>query len=451
MKKRHLVGAVALAAGLALGLSACAPGGSSAADTSSRSVSKDVSGKKVTLKILDFWQNDEGKWMDSVVTDFEKQHPNITIKRTTQDWGQVNNTVGLRLADPNGPDIALVNNGWSSMGTLAKGGRILNLDAYSKLYGWDKEFPNTIARQTQFTSDGKQMGTGSLYATPAARSSLIGLYYNKAMLDKLGLAVPKTLADFEKDAAAVKAAGEVPIAYGSQDKGSATAILFATQNLYAAADKIGDFVYSSGHVPITDTGMVQAATDVKKWAAEGWFTPNYPGIQYADAQNEFLTGKAAFRFEYTGSLAFSDAQKQTFGYVQLPQVSGSKVVGTGSSAANLAISSKSKNPDAAAAFLDFMAGKTTAQQAVNHGLLPLLHSNLSIPSGNPELASEIAAQQSLDKSNGYTPYFDWSTPTMLDTIGGQLQQLYAGQVTPQQLADAGQKDYDAFQAQRAKG
>ncbi|MFJ8895183.1 ABC transporter substrate-binding protein [Leifsonia sp. NPDC102414] len=450
MKKRHLAGAIAVAAGLALGLAGCAPGGSTAAD-SSRPVSKDVSGKDVTIKILDFWQNDEGKWMDAVVKDFEKQHPNITIKRTTQDWGQVMNTLNLRLADANGPDIALVNNGWQSMGTLAKGGRILNLDAYSKLYGWDKEIPDTISRQLEFTPDGKQMGTGSLFATPAARSSLIGLYYNKTMLDQLGLPVPTTLAEFEKDAAAIKAAGKTPIAFGSQDKGSATSILFATQNLYAPADKIGDFVYSSGNVPITDTGIVDAATDVKKWADDGWFTPNYPGIQYADAQNDFLTGKAAFRFEYTGSLAFSEAQKQTFGYVQLPQVEGDKVVGTGASAANLAISSKSKNPDAAAAFLDFMASKTAAQEAVDHGFLPLLHSDLSIPSGNPELASEITAQQALDKGNGYVPYFDWSTPTMLDTIGGQLQQLFAGQVTPQQLGEAGQKDYDAFQAQRAKG
>ncbi len=450
LKKRHLIGAAALATGLVLGLAACAPGGSTGAGTSG-AVSKDVSGKDVTLKILDFWQGDEGKWMDAVVKDFEKKHPNITIKRTTQDWGQVMNTLNLRLADPNGPDIALVNNGWQSMGTLAKGGRILNLDAYSDLYGWKKEFPDTISRQLEFTSDGKQMGTGSLYATPAARSSLIGLYYNKTMLDQLGLAVPKTLADFEKDAAAVKAAGKVPLAYGSQDKGSATAILFALQNLYASADKIGDFVYSSGNVPITDTGMVQAATDVKKWADAGWFTPNYPGVQYADAQNDFVSGKAAFRFEYTGSLQFSEAQKQTFGYVQLPQVDGDQVVGTGASAANLSISAKSKHPDAAAAFLDFMASRTAAQEAVDHGFLPLLHSDLTIPDGNPELASEITAQQQLDKDNGYTPYFDWSTPTMLDTIGGQLQQLYAGQVTPKQLAEAGQKDYDAFQAQRTKG
>ncbi|QNE35786.1 ABC transporter substrate-binding protein [Leifsonia shinshuensis] len=450
MKKRHLAGALALTAGLALGLTACAPGGSSAAG-SSHAVSKDVSGKPVTLKILDFWQGEEGKWMDSVVKDFEKQHPNITIKRTTQDWGQVMNTLNLRLADPNGPDIALVNNGWQSMGTLAKGGRILNLDAYSDLYGWKKEIPDTIARQLEFTPDGKQMGTGSLYATPAARSSLIGLYYNKEILDKLGLPVPKTLADFEKDAAAVKAAGITPIAYGSQDKGSATSILFATQDLYATSKNIGDFVYSAGNVPITSTGIVDAAKDVKKWADSGWFTPNYPGVQYADAQAQFMDGKAAFRFEYTGSLGFSDAQKQTMGYVQLPQVQGGKVVGTGSTAANLSISAKSKHPDAAAAFLDFMASKTAAQQAVGHGFLPLLHSGLSTPSGNAELATEISAQQTLDKGNGYVPYFDWSTPSMIDTIGGQLQQLYAGQVTPDQLAAAGQKDYDAFQATRKQG
>lgn len=451
LKKRHLMGAAVLCVGVVLGLAACAPGGSTTDASTSRAVSKDVSGKDVTLKILDFWQGEEGKWMDAVVRDFEKQHPNITIKRTTQDWGQVMNTLNLRLADPNGPDIALVNNGWQSMGTLAKAGRILNLDAYSDLYGWKKEFPDTISRQVEFSSDGKQMGTGSLYATPAARSSLIGLYYNKAMLDRLDLPVPTTLADFERDAAAVKAAGGVPLAYGSQDKGSSTAILFALQNLYAPAEKIGDFVYSSGDVPITDTGIVQAAEDVKKWADAGWFTPDYPGIQYADAQNDFVSGKAAFRFEYTGSLQFSEDQKRTFGYVQLAQVGGEQVVGTGAAAANLSISSKSKNPDAAAAFLDFMASKAAAQHAVDHGFLPLLHSDLTIPSGNPELASEITAQRQLDEDNGYTPYFDWSTPTMLDTIGGQLQQLYAGQVTPQQLADAGQKDYDTFQAQRTKG
>lgn len=447
MKKRHLIGAVALTAGLALGLTGCAPGGGTAA-TSSQKASKDLGNDKITLKVLDFWQNSEGDWMNSVVKDFEKKYPNVTIKRTTQDWGQVNSTVGLRLADPNGPDIALVNNGWQAMGTFAKGGRILNLDDYSKLYGWSKEIPETILRQEQFSSDGSQMGTGSLFATPAARSSLIGIYYNKKILDSLGIAVPKTLDEFEAAAAKVKAAGQVPIAYGSQDKGSSTGVLLALQDLYGSTNTISDFVYSNGSVKLDDTGMTKAAATVKDWSDKGWFTPNAAGIAYADAQNNFLDGKGAFRFEYTGSLPFTSAQKEQFGYVQLPNVATGKTVATGASAANLAISAKSKNPNAAAAFLNFMASKEAAQAAVDHGFLPLLHSDVDTSKVDSELATEITAQQNLDKDNGYVPYFDWSTPTMLDTLGGQVQQLLAGKATPEQLTEAGQADYDAFQQKR---
>ena len=446
-KKRHVIGSIAVALPLLLAFTACAPGGSSASSTQA-AVSKDLTSKPVTIKMLDYWQGDEGKWVDATIAGFEKLHPNVTIKRTVQDWGQVMNTLNLRLADANGPDIATVNNGWQSMGTLAQGGRIMNLDAYSDLYGWKKEIPDTMLRQLEFTSDGKEMGTGSLYATPTARSSLIGLYYNKSILDKAGIPVPKTLDDFEKACAELKSAGQIPIAYGSVQKDSATALLFSVQDLYGSAKNIGDFVYSAGDTKMADTGITKAATTIKKWADDGWFTPNYQGLQYADALDQFMHGKGAFRFEYTGALPFTDAQKQTYGYIQLPQADSSKVVGTGSPSGNLSISTKSKNPDVAAAFLDYMTNKQTAQLAVDRGYLPLLHTGLKTPANNPEFASEVKGQQALDTNNGYVPYFDWSTPTMLDTMGTQLQLLLAGRATPQQLTDAGQKDYEAFQASR---
>ncbi len=405
----------------------------------------DVSGKKVTLKLLDFYQ--QNPWVTQSIAAFEKKYPNITIKRTTQDWGTVVKTANLRLADPNGPDIETVNNGWQALGTLAQGGRVMNLDAYANLYGWNKEFPETQLRQVQFTADGKSMGSGSMYATPVASSSLIGLYYNKTILDSLHLSVPKTLADFESDSAKIKAAGQIPIAFGSQDQGSATADLFALQDLIGSVKNIGNFIYSTGTVPITDTGMVQAATKLKQYADNGWFTPDYAGIQSTDAETNFLNGHGVFRFDYTGTIPFKPAQNNTFGYVQLPQLSGNTVVGTGAANGILAISSKCKNPDAAAAFLNFMAGQQSAQIAVNNGFLPLLHA-VTVPKHNLLLSSQIAGQQSLDKDNGYVPYFDWSTPTMLNTLGGQVQELLAGLSTPEKLAQAGQTDYEAFQASR---
>lgn len=453
--RKRLLAAIAVAAPLALLLSACAPGAMSTGNQQPGSVSTNVSTEgHVTLKLLDTFEGGDSRWANNVIAQFEKKYPNVKVMRTTQNFTQVMSTLDLRLADPNGPDVATVNNGWQSEGTLAQGGLILNLDKYAKLYDWKAAIPETMQRELEFTSDGKQMGTGSLYAVPTARSSLIGLYYNKSILDALHLPVPATLAQFESDCAAVKAAGKVPIVYGSEDKGPNTAILFAVQDLYGSAQNIADFVYSDngGSEKITGTGIVQAAQTVKKWADAGWLTPDYAGTQYPDAVSAFQSGQGAFRFEYTGTFSFTPAQQKSFGYVQLPQADDpATVVGTGSPTANLAISAKSKHPDAAAAFLDFIASKQAAQLGVDQGDLPLLYSGLSLPAGNAEFGTEVAGQNALDKDDGYVPYFDWSTPTMLDTMGTELQLLLAGRATPEQLATAGQADYDKFQAQQKNG
>lgn len=430
-----------------LTLAGCAPQGTKASNTPAKpAASIDVAkAGAVTLTMLDWWSGDAAQWVANAVKAYQQKYPNVTIKRTTVDWGQLTQTANLRLKEKNPPDIITVNNGWQSLGTLAKAGLVLNLDGYAESFGW-KHFPSTILRQTQFSSDGKIMGGGSLYAAPVASSSLIGLYYNKAVLDRVGAAVPTDLASFEDACAKAKAAGVVPIGYGSQDKGSSTAILLALQDVFGDQTKINDFVYSTGTVKASEIGLLEAAQRQKSFQDKGWLTPNHPGIQYADAVDAFLKGKSAFRFEYTGTLAFKGAQRQDYGYLQLPQATGGKIVGTGASTA-VAIGSKSAHPDVAASFLDFLAGPQTAQFVVDNGLLPLLN-DVKAPTDNPEFATEIAGQRSLDKDNGYVPYFDWSTPTMLDTLGGQVQQLLAGRSTPDAVVKAVQADYDKFQAGR---
>ena len=434
----------------ALGLftvAGCAPQGSKASNAPAKpAASIDVAkAGTVTLTMLDWWSGDAAQWVSNAVKAYQQKYPNVTIKRTTVDWGQLTQTANLRLKEKNPPDIITVNNGWQSLGTLAKAGLVLNLDGYSQAFGWDR-FPSTILRQTQFTPDGKTMGGGSLFAAPVASSSLIGLYYNKAVLDRIGAAVPTDLASFEDACAKAKAAGVVPIGYGSQDKGSSTAVILALQDLFGDQNKINDFVYSTGSVKAAEIGLMEAAQRQKSYQDKGWFTPNHPGIQYADAVDAFLKGKSAFRFEYTGTLAFKGAQEKDYGYLQLPQASGGKIVGTGASTA-VAIGSKSAHPDIAASFLDFLAGPQTAQFVVDNGLLPLLN-DVKAPSDKPEFATEIAGQRSLDKDNGYVPYFDWSTPTMLDTLGGQVQMLLASRSTPDDVVKAVQADYDKFQAGR---
>ncbi|WP_076259142.1 ABC transporter substrate-binding protein [Intrasporangium flavum] len=444
--RARVVRTFAVAAALGAAVAGCTPGtGGSGPSAAPSAVSTDVAAAgKVTLKLTDFWGSAEGKWIDRVVADFEKKHPNVTIKRTSEDWGQLNSTLNLQLQDDGGPDIASANNGWQSLGTLAKGHLVLNLDAYAKAYGWDSRVPTTIARQNKFTTDVATMGSGSWFATPMARTSLIGLYYNADKLDKLGLQPPKTLAELEAAAARAKAAGEVPFEYGSLD--GSTSALLGVQAVLADKGKLNDYIYDSPSVKAGDVAMTQAVQTVKKWADAGYYPKNFAGIDYQTAVSKFVGGEGVFRWEYTGSLGLDATQQKHFGYVQLPQSSGTASVGVGAAPGAMVVSAKCAHPDVAAAFLDYLMSPEAAQAAADLGLVPALSEDVSVAKDSMSLSGESAGAAALDGDDGYVPYFDWSSPTMLDTLGQNLQLVYAGKMTPADYTKAVDADRDAFLA-----
>ena len=353
VKKARIAALAATGALSMLAITACAPGGGAAAPVGPATVSDDVAAAgDVTLKLSDFWSAAEEEWVVSLIDQFEKKYPNVTIERTREDWGQLTSTLNLQMQDADGPDIATANNGWSSLGTLAKGNLVINLDDYAELYGWNETVPTTIARQNKFTTDFKTIGEGSWFGTPQARASLIGVYYNDDLLDQLGIDVPETLDELETAAAAVKAAGQVPFSYSGLDGN--TAALLGLQAIYGTEGDINDFVYGDPDVTAADTGLTDAATTLQEWSTNGWLTPNFEGIDYQTSLADYLDGKGVFRFDYTGSLGLSGDQLNQFGYIQLPQAAGDTTVGVGAAPGAMVISAKYEHPDVAAAFLDFL-------------------------------------------------------------------------------------------------
>lgn len=443
LKKTRGAAAAVLGASAVLAMAGCAPGGGGGQATGPANVSKDVAAAgDVTLKLSDFWGSAEEQWIVALVDQFEAKYPNVTIERTREDWGQLTSTLNLQLQDAGGPDIASANNGWSSLGTLAKGSLVLNLDAYADLYGWNDKVPTTIARQNQFTTDFSTIGEGSWFATPLARASLIGIYYNADALDALGIDVPTTLDELEAAAAKVKEAGKVPFSYSGLDGN--TAALLGLQSVFGAEGDINDFVYGSKDVTAADTGFTKAATTLQDWGKKGWLTPNFEGIDYQTSLADFLDGKGVFRFDYTGSLGLSGDQLDRFGYIQLPQAKGDTTVGVGAAPGAMVISAKSKHPDVAAAFLDFLMSKDASEAAVELGLVPMLN-DVTIPKTLSQ-GDEVTATATLDADDGYVPYFDWASATMLDVLTQNTQLLLAGKTTPDDFTKAVDADRDAFLA-----
>jgi len=431
-------------------VAACAPSAKHDVDTGksgSPVVTDPAKIGKVTLTEVDFWQGAEGQWMEDSIKAFEEKYPDITVKRTVKDWSAIMDTLTLRLDEDGAPDVVTVNNGWQSMGRLAQGGLIVNLDPYAEAYGWRDFIPSTIMRQLEFTTDGKTMGEGSMWAAPSARVQNIGIYYNKALIEKLGLEPPTTLDDFEKVCAAAHEAGITPIAYGETDKPIAP--LFALANVLGDTEVISDTVYGAPDSDLSKTGLGEAAARFQDWEKKGWLMDNYQGLASADANAKFLAGDAVFAFYYSGLVPTDQKNRQDFGYLQLPQAADNEtMVATGAPAHNLAIGIRSEHKDAAALLLDFLMSQQAAQITADHGYMPLLR-DVTIPQDDPLIVQEATAAQQTEADNGYVPYFDWTTPTMLDTTASQMQLVLAGKATPDDLVEAAQKDFDAFIAKNA--
>jgi raffinose/stachyose/melibiose transport system substrate-binding protein len=430
-------------------LAGCMPGTAPAAGSNtagSSAVATDPARMgKVTLHVLDaFSGGTDNAWMRATVAAFQRRYPNITVKRTSLPWNDLMAALPLKLRSADAPDIVPPNNGWQSLGTLVRGGLVRNLDGYAKAYGWTRQFPQPIMRESEFTAGGRQMGTGSVFGAPVARASLIEAYYNRSLLRRIGAQVPRSYADFTADLAKAHAAGITPISLGNVDQSGITTPLYSAMNALGSQRSISDFIYSQGHTGIAQTGFPQAVSAMRQWSQKGYFGPGYAGTANQDAAQAFVDGKALFRFDYSGSLPLTTGRSAGFGSFVLPRADGGKPAATASSAAQFSIASKSKHPDAAAAFLNFAAGKQAAELAVQNGTMPLLHPDLSAPAGNPLLSDDVAVARQISADGTAVPYLDWSTPTLLTTIDTSMQSLLAGKTTASTVVAAADKDDSAF-------
>lgn len=442
------LGAVVAAVGAVVSLSACAPGGAApSASSSLGSVSKDVAAAgDVTLTVWD--QNTDGGIADAqeqLNDAFMKQYPNVTIERTAQSFSDLKTTLKLALSSNTPPDVVQANQGYPDMGAFVEAGMLRPVDDYAALYGWDSYYPKGLLKQNSFSSDGKQWQGDSLYGV-SQTGELVGVYYNKALLSQLGLAVPETLADLESDMAAAKAAGILPLAFGNLEKSPGIHLFGVTQAAVAGAKAVNALV-SGESGSWTDPASLQAAQTLADWSTKGYLTEGANGVSRDDALTAFTAGSALFDINGTWQQqTLTTSMGDGVGFVALDSVTDGTPATTGGQGLAWAITSKSAHPDVAAAYIDFVTNAKAAQVLLDTGNLPTVLPEAYSPKDGT-LAADIAAQyRAVQAANGVVPYLDYSTPTFYDTLTASVQDLVGGRATPQQFVDTLQADYSSFLA-----
>ncbi|MFF9144906.1 ABC transporter substrate-binding protein [Streptomyces sp. NPDC014861] len=433
--------AVVCTAAVAAGaLSACGTPGAapSKAAPSTGAVSTAIPTEKVTLSIL---TSDESPTSKALTDAFTKKHPNVTIDYRFTAYDSYNTSLGLALNSENAPDLALLN----LLGNTAKSGQIRALDPYVDAYGWDKTVPKSQLDQWRSDGKGSQLGNGKLWAAPAG-FSLVGVYYNKQIASKLGISgPPKTLGEFEGQLAKAKAAGQLPIQVSNLD-GHSSFVFQALVNQFQKPLYSTAWAFGLPTATLENEAGTQAAEKLADWAKKGYLPEGANGVDNAGAVAAFTKGQGLFMFDGNWDAGAVDkAMPQGTGFFTLPgTVPGAPAAGVGTSLA-YAISAKAKNPDLAAAFLDFLGSPEAGQIQLDNGFMPVSQDPSIKAQKGSVRADFVTAWKKVGESNGLTPYFNNATPTMNDVLTSQGQQLIAGKTSPGAYLKAVQAEWDKGQ------
>ena len=365
-----------------------------------------------------------------------QKYPNIKVNWVVRDFGSYPAQIKLALSSAHAPDVAIGNIGWSLDGPLIQANLIRPLTPWVARYGWDKRYPATELDQLRFTTDGKKFGQGEIYGMPYA-ADVIGWFYNVAKLQKLGVGVPKTFAELEADFAKAKTAGEVPMELGNKDQWPGLHVFFNIDDTTQPADAVTGLVYDKGS-KWTDPSFAAAATTLAGWYRSGYLPSGTNGIAYGDATAAFAKGTGVFL--PAGSWVASGLPADKFGFFLTPPVNaGDPSHATGSFGYGWHISTRSKQPDLAAAFIDWETNEDSARLFFEDGdIAPLQVANLTLKPG--KLTSDIyAAFQQVLKDDTLLPYLDFSDPNGGEVIYPTFQRILVGDASP----EAGMKTIEA--------
>ncbi|GAB2656635.1 ABC transporter substrate-binding protein [Kribbella swartbergensis] len=434
---------LAAAAAAVLVLVACAPGGNSEAGPApSTPVATGVGGEPVTLKLL-VNSGVDVAFYTALGERFHAEHGNVTVKVENQDYATLTTNIAHILAGTNVPDLVRV----SQLGNLIENQLLTNLDPYAEAYGWDK-WPQSQFASTRVGTDGKQRGTGSLYAAGAG-FGLTGVYYNKTLAQRIGMTrPPATVAEFEQLLAKARDAGLQPIMINGKDGGSVYPLQSLAMSSAEDAQAVQDWNYAKPGASIDNPATVKAATTLQRWGQAGYLPSDVNDIDQTRAPAEFVKGNGVFFPSGNWQApALDKAGAGQFGFFLFPPGDAGGPSYAMTAAANLGIPAKSPNADVAAAFLDFVQTDQRARQdtVTLGGLVPAGPSDAPAPTApaGSAVAATVSAFQELLKSNGLVGFMADATASIhVNSLIPQTQLLLAGKTTPEVFAAKVQSDYE---------
>lgn len=309
---------------------------------------------QTTLTLWSHWADQQAKvaWVERAARNFEARNPSVRVQITWYQKGPLYEALGAALRARRGPDIFYIDSDRMEFITT---GLAAPLDT---LINWDRVEP--WARQAWQVN-------GRTYAI-AVEAFTNELYFNRAMLDRLGVALPPDRqfgqAAFLDLVRRARAAGITPVMQGAGDRPFPGAYLIED----ALLKSLGLEAYAelqAGRLSWRDPRVERAFNAVQAMIDAGAYPPGISTITLGESHTQFYGNPGALMLPmgswYT-SRAFNPpnagGQPDGFplGIMQFPAVEGGACndCRIGGVAGSFAINAASRNQQLAAGLLNEM-------------------------------------------------------------------------------------------------
>ncbi|MBF4595714.1 extracellular solute-binding protein [Curtobacterium flaccumfaciens] len=406
MRRTHKILAATIATIAAVAsLAGCTPSSAPAAGGES-------SGTK-TLTVWHYYSvPGQTKGLDSLGQDFEAKHDGVTVKNVYVPFDQLTNKLVQAAGTKSGPDVVVYNA--ADTYTLDKAGAIAPMDSWWNDFADKDQFPDSVIQKV----DGKTLGVQGFV-------NLIGLWYNKDILDQLGVKPPTTFAELEKDLALAKAAGKEGITLTGKPNSE------GEWQAFPWLSRAGWDYAKPEQKPLED-----AFSLMQDWTSKGYLTKEASTWDQTVPFQQFSAGNTAFAVNGNWQIA-SAKQSAKFNYGVVPIPVGDKgSIYLGGEAQN--IGAFSKNKELAQQYLE-------QEFFSKQGELTLLKAFGSIPARadvaeDPQVKDDpiLSVFSSIVAKNGHASP-DRAIPsknvaTVLQTVGESWSAAIAGTGTPKQIS-----------------
>ncbi|GHU77434.1 putative ABC transporter extracellular-binding protein YurO [Clostridia bacterium] len=404
---------------------------SSYSSSGSSSAGGQTGSAPVTLNLWHIWGSGDSNSdaVSKVISDYEARNPNVKIKVQTFENDAYKTTIRTSVSDGTAPDVFSTWGGGFSK-AFVDSGKVLKLD--------DSLNDGTLSRViggalTNFTYD------GSVYGLTFGMSCS-GFFCNTALFDKYNLELPETWDELLSDIEVFKENGVIPISTTFKERWVIGMLFEAIALKAVGAEQLYPTLTKTGGT-FSDPQYLNAANRLMELVDAGAFNEDASAISRDEAEVSVKNGEAAMY--YMGSWASGTVEaddsvdKGKFKFIPfptLPDGNGKATEFNGGGADGLMISSTTKNPKEAVAFLKYLAENLAREDYQEGNYLPLWKDvKVDESKINPVTLDIVGV------TSNATDFILWWDTLMegedITTYQDALDSLILKQITPEQFVE----------------